>query len=336
MGHKPDLEMSKRMELHGRTFAVIGGAGFVGSHVVDSLLASDVARVRVLDNFKRGSRLNLDHALKDDRVSVIEGSITDIGTVREVVRGADGVFHLAALWLDECLNDPRSAVEVNIGGTYNVIEACRDEGVTRVVYSSSASVYGNALAVPMTEDHPFNNRTFYGATKIAGEQMFRAFNEVHGLNYVGLRYMNIYGPRMDDKGTYVSVIVKVLDRLDRGERPQIYGDGMQSYDFIHVRDVARANLLAMSSVATDAFYNIGAGVRTTISELVDRILKIAGSDLTPEHHAEGRTFVTHRIGSVVKANDELGFTASVALDDGLRDVVAWWRTAGATARAVTG
>jgi UDP-glucose 4-epimerase len=321
------------MDIEGKTIAVIGGAGFVGSHLVDALLNEGAAAVRVLDNFKRGTRRNLEAALADPRVSMIEGTITDPATVRDVVRGADGVFHLAALWLDECVHDPRSAVDVNIGGTYNVIEACRDEGVRRVVYSSSASVYGNALEIPMTEEHPFNNRTFYGATKIAGEQMFRAFNEVHGLNYVGLRYMNIYGPRMDDKGTYVSVIVKMLDRLDRGERPQIYGDGTQSYDFIHVRDVAHANILAMRSEATDEFFNIGAGVRTTISELVTKILEIAGSDLEPEHHAQGMTFVTHRIGSVDKARDVLGFEADISLEDGLRDVVDWWRRSAIRVRA---
>jgi UDP-glucose 4-epimerase len=313
------------MDLEEKTVAVIGGAGFVGSHLVDSLLGEGPASIRVLDNFKRGTRQNLEGALSDPRVSLVEGSITDPDTVRDVVRGTEGVFHLAALWLDECLNDPRAAVDVNIGGTYNVIEACRSEGVRRVVYSSSASVYGNALQVPMTEEHPFNNRTFYGATKIAGEQMFRAFNEVHDLRYVGLRYMNIYGPRMDDKGTYVSVIVKVLDRLDQGLHPQIYGDGSQSYDFVHVRDVARANVLAMRSDASDVFLNIGAGTRTTISELVAKILEITGSEAEPEYQAQGRTFVTHRIGSTEMARDLLGFEAEVSLDDGLRDVVEWWK-----------
>jgi UDP-glucose 4-epimerase len=313
------------MDLHGKTLAVIGGAGFVGSHLADQLLGHGPAHIRVLDNMKRGSRANLQNALSDARVELIEGSITDPAVVNEVVSGADGVFHLAALWLDESLHNPRSAVEVNIGGTYNIIEACQVHGVKRLVYSSSASVYGNPLEIPMTEEHPFNNRTFYGATKIAGEQMLRAFNEVHGLSYVGLRYMNIYGPRMDDKGTYVSVIVKVLDRIDRGLPPQIYGDGSQSYDFIHVKDVARANILAMKSEATDEFFNIGAGIRTSISELVAKITEITGSDLAPEHHAPGMTFVTHRIGSTTKARGILGFEAAIRLDEGLRDVVEWWR-----------
>lgn len=313
-------------DLAGGTFAILGGAGFVGSHLVDQLLASGAAEVRILDNLKRGTRANLASALSDGRVSLVEASITDPAVVRDAVRGADGVFHLAALWLDECVHDPRAAVDVNVGGTFNVIEACQLENVPRVVFSSSASVYGNALEIPMTEEHPFNNRTFYGATKIAGEQMFRAFNEVHRLDYLGLRYMNIYGPRMDDKGTYVSVIVKVLDRLDQGLAPLIYGDGSQSYDFIHVRDVARANLLAMTSDATDDFLNIGSGVRTTISELVTKLLEITGSDAEPEYHAPGMTFVTHRIGSIERARDLLRFEAEIPIEEGLRDVVEWWRS----------
>jgi UDP-glucose 4-epimerase len=320
------------VEFNGKTFAVIGGAGFVGSHLVDLLLTHEPREVRVLDNLKRGTRANLEGALADSRVALIEASITDPAAVRDVVQGTDGVFHLAALWLDESLNHPRAAVDVNVGGTFNVIDACHEAGVRRTVFSSSASVYGNALEIPMAEDHPFNNRTFYGATKIAGEQMFRAFNEVHGLGYVGLRYMNIYGPRMDDKGTYVSVIVKVLDRLDKGLAPQIYGDGSQSYDFIHVKDVARANLLAMGSDATDEFFNIGAGVRTTIAELVGKLLEITGSNLEPEYQAEGMTFVTHRIGSTDKARTMLGFEAAISLDDGLRDVVDWWRNSQPTGR----
>ena len=326
------------MDLSGKKFTVIGGAGFVGSHLVDHLLMHDPREIRVLDNLKRGTRANLEQALTDPRVELIEASITDERAVRDAVRGVDGVFHLAALWLDECVKHPRSAVDVNIRGTFNVIEACQLEGVERTVYSSSASVYGNPLEIPMTEEHPFNNRTFYGATKIAGEQMFRAFNEVHQLDYVGLRYMNIYGPRMDDKGIYVSVIVKVLAQLDQGLAPQIYGDGKQSYDFIHVSDVARANVLAMTSDATDEFFNIGAGVRTTITDLVTKILELTGASIEPAYQAEGMTFVTHRIGSTEKARRELGFEAEVTLEAGLADVIAWWRRSnvGASVSAAPG
>ena len=196
----------------------------------------------------------------------------------------------------------------------------------KVVYSSSASVYGDAVFTPMTEEHPFNNRTMYGATKIAGEQFFRAFYEQHKLDYVGLRYMNIYGPRMDYKGTYVSVIMKVLDRIDAGLPPVIFGDGSQAYDFVHVDDVARANILALQADATDEFFNVGMGVKTTINELVDLILKVTGSDLTPEYRPQEQMFVTHRVGSTDKAERDLGFRARIELDEGLRSVVDWRRS----------
>jgi UDP-glucose 4-epimerase len=304
---------------------VIGGAGFVGSHLVDQLTQEPVSQIVVLDNFVRGTRANLRQAVQDDRVRVVEGSITDLELLRELMQDTDCVFHLAALWLYECVHQPRSALEVNVVGTYNVVETAQQAGVKKVVYSSSASVYGDALFTPMTEEHPFNNRTMYGATKIAGEQFFRAFNEQHGLDYFGLRYMNIYGPRMDYKGTYVSVIMKVLDRIDQGLRPIIFGDGSQSYDFIHVDDVARANILALKSDATDEFVNIGMGVKTTINELVHLLLDITGSDLQPEYRPQEQMFVTYRVGSTEKAERMLGFRAEIPLGEGLRSVVEWRR-----------
>ena len=306
---------------------VIGGAGFVGSHIVDQLLATPVREIIVLDNLVRGTRANLSQATKDNRVRVVEGSITDRTLLAELMMGADYVFHLAALWLYECVYQPRSALEVNIVGTFNVVEAAQQAGVKKIVYSSSASVYGDALFTPMTEDHPFNNRTMYGATKIAGEQFFRVFNEQHGVDYAGLRYMNIYGPRMDYKGTYVSVIMKVLDKIDVGQRPVIFGDGSQSYDFIHVEDVARANILALESDVTDEFFNIGMGVKTTINQLVTLLLEITGSQLKPEYRPQEQMFVTHRVGSTEKAEQELGFCARVPLEEGLRSVVEWRRQA---------
>jgi UDP-glucose 4-epimerase len=309
--------------IQGARILVIGGAGFVGSHIVDQLLAEDVREIIVLDNFARGTRANLKAAQRDPRVTVIEGSITDLALVRSLMAGTDYVFLLAALWLYECVHEPRSALEVNVVGTYNVIEAATQAGVKKVVYSSSASVYGDALFTPMTEEHPFNNRTMYGATKIAGEQFFRANFQQHKLNYTGLRYMNIYGPRMDYKGTYVSVIMKVLDRIESGQPPIIFGDGSQAYDFIHVSDVARANILALKSDATDEFFNIGMGVKTTIRELVDMLLELTGSTLTPEYRPQEQMFVTHRVGSTEKAERLLDFRATVPLLDGLRSVIEW-------------
>ena len=321
------------MNLTGEKVVVIGGAGLIGSHVVDQLLAEPVAEIVVFDNFARGTRSNLTKATADRRVRILEGSITDLPLLARAVEGAAGVFHLAALWLYECVHEPRSAIDVNVVGTFNVIEACQRAMVRKVVYSSSASVYGDAVFTPMTEEHPFNNRTMYGATKIAGEQLFRASYEQHRLDYVALRYMNVYGPRMDYKGAYVSVIMKVLDRIEQNLPPVIFGDGSQSYDFVHAVDAARANVLAMKSDRADTVYNVGAGVKTTINELVRCLLDLTASSLVPEYRDEPM-FVTHRVGSTAKAAAELGFVASVPLAAGLQSVVAWRRAERAAAPQV--
>jgi UDP-glucose 4-epimerase len=314
-GDMPDLQDAKVL--------VIGGAGFVGSHLVDQLTDEPVGQIVVLDNYARGALTNLEDALRDERVSVSQGSITDLDLLAGLMEGTDYVFHLAALWLWECVHDPRSAIQVNAVGTFNVLEAAQKAGVKKVVYSSSASVYGDAVSTPMTEDHPFNNRTMYGATKVAGEQFCRAIYEQHGLDYVGLRYMNLYGPRMDYKGAYVSVIMKVLDKIAAGEPPVIFGDGSQAYDFIHVADGARANVLALKSDATDVCLNVGTGVKTTIRELVDELLAITGSEVEPEYRPEEQSFVTHRVGSTELAEQLTGFRAGIDYREGLRSVVEW-------------
>ena len=311
------------MDLNGRRVMLIGGAGLIGSHIVDKLIDTGVAEIVVLDNFVRGTRENLAAAARSPKVRMIEGSMTDRDALDRAMAGVDGLFLLASLWLGECVNDPRSAWEVNTLGTWNVIEAARAHGVQRIVYSSSASVYGNAVVTPMTEEHPFNNRTTYGATKIANEQMFRAMNEQHQLAYVGMRYMNIYGVRMDYEGTYVSVIMKVLDRLFAGECPVIFGDGSQVYDFIYVEDAAVANIRAMQAECTDEFFNVGMGIGTSINELVTQLIDLTGSSLAPEYRPEAQSFVTHRIGSTEKAERLLGFRATTPLREGLRRVVAW-------------
>jgi UDP-glucose 4-epimerase len=311
------------MDLNNKRIALIGGAGLVGSHIVDQLIHEPVSEVIVYDNFVRGSRSNLAEALKCEKVKVVEASMTDRDALRKNLEGIDGVFLLASLWLGECVNDPRSAWETNVLGTWNVVETCRELGVKRVVYSSSASVYGNAVFTPMTEEHPFNNRTTYGATKIANEQMFRAIYEQHKLPYIGYRYMNIYGPRMDYQGTYVSVIMKALDRIFADQAPVIFGDGSQMYDFIYVKDVAEANILGMKADCADEFFNIGMGVGTTINELVDILLELTGSTLKPEYRPQEQSFVTQRIGSKEKAEQLLGFKAKTPLIEGLRQVVQW-------------
>ncbi|MEX0600012.1 MAG: NAD-dependent epimerase/dehydratase family protein, partial [Rhodothermales bacterium] len=244
---------------------------------------------------------------------------------RAAAEGCDYAFHLAALWLLQCHEYPRAAFTVNVEGTFNVLEACRDAGIKKLVYSSSASVYGDALETPMTEDHPYNNRTFYGATKIAGEHMCRAFNERYGLDYVGLRYMNVYGPRQDYKGAYVSVIMKILDRIDAGLPPIVYGDGSQAYDFIYVEEVARANLLALQSDATDECFNVGCGRSTSIKALCELLLELTGSTLPIQYEPAGQTFVTRRVGSTEKAERLLDFNSEVELADGLQRLIRWRR-----------
>jgi UDP-glucose 4-epimerase len=314
------------MNLSGKKIVVIGGAGLVGSHIIDQLIDEPVSQIVVYDNFVRGSRKNLEHAIARSRkITLEDASILNIDRLQKNLEGAGGVFLLAALWLGECVADPRTAIQVNVVGTFNVIEAAIKAGVERVVYSSSASVYGDAVSTPMTEDHPFNNRTMYGATKIAGEQFFRALYEQHKLPYVGLRYMNVYGPRMDYHGTYVSVIMKVLDRIEQNQPPVIFGDGSQAYDFIHVTDVARANILSMKGEVADQFFNIGTGVKTTINELVHLLLKISDSSLEPEYRPEEQMFVTHRVSSTERAERQLGFRANIPLEEGLRSVVEWRR-----------
>lgn len=313
------------MDLTGKRFLVIGGAGFIGSHVVEELLRHDVAEVRIYDNFSRGSRENLEEALRDDRTNIfpLGGDVLHQDLLRQAMENIDGVFHLAALWLLHCHDYPRSAFEVNVRGTFNVLEACRDAGGPRLVFSSSASVYGDAVRLPMDEDHPFQNQTFYGATKIAGEQMCRAFHHRYGLNYVGLRYMNVYGARQDYRGAYIAVIMKILDRIDQGLPPIVYGDGSQTYDFIYVQDAARANVCAMAAETVDEFYNVGSGQAVSIRTLAEKILEVTKSDLEVHYEPEGPTFVTHRVGTTEKAARDLSFRAEIPLEEGLRRLIAW-------------
>jgi UDP-glucose 4-epimerase len=317
-----------KVELKDKRIVVIGGAGLIGSHTVDQLTKTDVAEIVVYDNFVRGTLENLQQALQDPRVKVFEagGDITQIDILDAALKGADGVFHFAALWLLQCHEFPRAAFEVNVGGTFNVLDACVRNGVERLVWSSSASVYGDAVEEPMTEDHPFNNKNFYGATKICGEAMGRAYHFRYGLNYVGLRYMNVYGPRQDYRGAYIAVIMKMLDAIDRGSGPTILGDGSEAFDFVAVEDCARANLCAMTSSVTDRFYNVGTGNRTSLKEIADKLLNLTGSNqpinYAPRNQA---TLVRNRIGSPLRAKNEIGFEANIDLDDGLRRLIEWRR-----------
>lgn len=314
------------MDIKGKKLVVIGGAGLIGSHTVDTLLREDVSEIVVYDNFVRGSEENLATALRDPRVKIYEagGDILQTDILSSALKGVDGVFHFAALWLLQCHEYPRSAFDVNVRGTFNVMEACQAEGIKRLVYSSSASVYGDAVSEPMDEDHPFNNKNFYGATKICGEAMLRAFHHRYGLNYVGLRYMNVYGPRQDYQGAYIAVIMKMLDAIDAGKGPTILGDGSEAFDFVAVEDCASANVCAMKAEAADSFYNVGTGKRTSLKELAEMLLVLTGCEkpiqFAPRSQA---TLVRNRIGCPKRASAEIGFTAEIDLMDGLKRLIAW-------------
>jgi UDP-glucose 4-epimerase len=326
-----------QMDLVESRVVVIGGAGFIGSHVVEELLASGAGEVVVYDNLTRGKTSNLSTALRDPRCTVFPdgGDIREVDVLDRALQGADAVVHLAAMWLLHCKDYPRTAFEVNVAGTFNVLEACVKNGVKRLVYSSSASVYGDAVEVPMTEDHPFNNRNFYGATKIAGEAMARAFHDRYGLDYVGLRYMNVYGPHQDQTAAYTGVIPIMLNKIEAGEVPVINGDGTQAYDFVTARDAARCNVCALTSSATDDFYNVGTGVQTSIDQLCRLILELTGSNLQVQYRPysaeDARRLVQNRIGSTVKAERDLGFRYRDELRDGLTNLIAWRASNGTAA-----
>lgn len=308
---------------------LIGGAGFIGSHVVGELLKTDVGEVLIYDNFARGKRNYLAPHLPDPRCRLYQNGadIREVDLLGDAMRGCDYVIHLAAMWLLHCKDFPRTAFHVNIEGTFNVLEACVRNGVKRLVYSSSASVYGDAVEVPMTEAHPFMNRNFYGASKIAGEAMCRAFHDRYGLSYVGLRYMNVYGPHQDQTAAYTGVIPIMLNKIDANEAPVINGDGSQAYDFIDVEDVARCNVLALQAEANDQFYNVGSGVQTSIKELCDLILELKRSSLQvtykPYSADDARRLVQNRIGCPAKAEADLGFRYRYGLREGLEKLIAW-------------
>jgi UDP-glucose 4-epimerase len=314
------------MQLHGSKLVVIGGAGLIGSHTVDQLIKEDVKEIIIYDNFVRGREENLANALRDPRVRIYDvgGDILQTDILESALEGADGVFHLAALWLLQCHQYPRSAFDTNVRGTFNVMEACVKQGVKRLVYSSSASVYGDAVREPMDEDHPYNNQNFYGATKIAGEAMLRAYHHRYGLEYVGLRYMNVYGPRQDYRGVYIAVIMKMLDALDRGDSPTILGDGSEAFDFIAVEDCARANVSAMKGTISDRFYNVGTGRRTSLRELAEALIELTGSQREIKYAPRSAaTLVRNRIGCPKRATEEIGFTAEIELREGLQRLISW-------------
>jgi UDP-glucose 4-epimerase len=317
------------MKIENSKTLVIGGAGFIGSFVVRELLKTEVREVVIYDNFARGKMENIEESLKDPRCSIYSngGDIRDVDLLDDAMKGVDYVFHLSAMWLLHCKDFPRTAFTVNIEGTFNVLEACVKNKVKKLIYSSSASVYGDAVQVPMTEEHPYNNKNFYGATKIAGEAMCTAFNDRYGLPIIGLRYMNVYGPGQDQTAAYTGVVPIMLNKIDANEAPVINGDGTQAYDFIYVEDVARCNVAALTSDTTFGMYNVGTGVQTSIKELCDTILRLKNSELKvtykPYSADDARALVKNRIGSPVKAKKELGFEYQYDLETGLQRLIDW-------------
>ncbi|HZJ25834.1 MAG TPA: NAD-dependent epimerase/dehydratase family protein [Acidimicrobiia bacterium] len=319
--------------MEGKRVLITGGAGLIGSTIADQLVDRHPAEIVVVDNLVRGRMTNLDSAIARGPITMVEGDLRDTSLVREVMEGIDVCFHLAAIRITQCAEEPRLALEVLVDATYNVLEAALEAKVTKVVASSSASVYGLAAAFPTDEDHhPYANRTFYGAAKAFNEGMLRSFHDMYGLDYVALRYFNVYGARMDIHGVYTEVLVRWMDRIRAGLPPLILGDGTQTMDFVYVDDIARANVLAAESAVTDRVYNVASGVETSLNELAHALLRVMHSDLEPEYGPERKVnAVSRRLADTSRARDELGFTAEVSLDEGLARLVEWWESEPAAA-----
>jgi UDP-glucose 4-epimerase len=305
---------------------ITGGAGLIGSHIADRLVAEGCREIVVIDNLTRGRRQNLASAMASGRVTLIDGDIRDIDLVRRAMDGVDIVFHEAAIRITQCAEDPRLAHDVLATGTFNVLEAAVQAKVQRVVYASSASVYGQAEVFPTDEQHHgYGNRTIYGATKMYGEGLLRSFSEMYGLDYIALRYFNVYGPRMDAYGVYTEVMIRWMERLARNEPCLVLGDGAQTMDFVFVTDIARANLCAANSQFTDEVLNVASGTETSLTELAEALGRVMGVDLPVEYGpARKATPVRRRLADVSKAQRLTGFTAEVSLEDGLRQLVEWW------------
>jgi UDP-glucose 4-epimerase len=313
--------------LIGADVLVTGGAGTIGSTIVDQLLDAGAARVDVIDNFTRGRRANLRRALATGRVTLVEGDIRDRSLVHELTRGKDLVFHEAAIRITQCAEDPRLALEVLVDGTFNVYEAAADHKVSKLITASSASVYGLAGRFPTPESqHPYDNDTIYGAAKTFNEGLLRSFRAMRGIDFVTLRYFNVYGPRMDVHGVYTEVLVRWMERIAAGKPPLIFGDGSQTMDFVCVPDIARANILAAGSDIVEGTYNIARGEETSLLDLARALLRVMGSDLDVEFGpARAVNGVTRRLADVSAARRDLGFTADIDLESGLHELVDWWR-----------
>mgnify|MGYP001813345712 FL=1 len=316
------------MEINGASIMVTGGCGLIGSTTIDQLLRDyNPEKIIILENLVRGTLANVEEALKDPRVTLVRGDIRDMDTVREVTEGMDAVIHMATLRITACAAEPREAMEVMCDGTFNVAEAAREAGVKKVVTASSASIYGLADIFPTREDHhPYNNRTWYGATKIMLEGLHRSYYDMFELPYVALRYFNVYGPRMDIHGKYTEVLIRWMERIANGQPPLILGDGNQTMDFVYIEDVALSNVLALKSDVNDDVFNVASGTETSLNELAAALLKVMDSDLEPEYGPERKVNpVSRRLADTSKAESLLGFKAQVNLEEGLARLVDWWR-----------
>lgn len=315
------------MNIEGARILVTGGCGLIGSTTIDQVLPLGPSRIVILDNLSRGTLDNVRAALADPRVTFVEGDIRDAAMVERLAAESDAILHLAALRITNCAADPREALGVMSEGTFNVADAARKAGIRKIVAASSASVYGLADVFPTQETHhPYGNRTWYGALKVLLEGLLRSFHDMYGVPYVALRYFNVYGPRMDIHGRYTEVFVRWMERLDSGQPPLIFGDGTQTMDFVHVDDVARANVAALQSDVVDDVFNVASGVETSLAELAGTLARVMGSSLQPEFGPERAVNpVPRRLADPGKAERLLGFRTRVPLDEGLRGLVAWWR-----------
>jgi UDP-glucose 4-epimerase len=322
------------MDINGASILVTGGCGLIGSTTIDLLLQEHApARIVIFDNLNRGTLANVERALRDRRVTLVRGDIRDVEAVRNVTRGMDAVIHMATLRITACAAEPREALGVMCDGSYNVIEAAHEAGVKKFVTASSASVYGLADVFPTPETHhPYNNRTWYGASKVMLEGLLRSFSDMYGFPYVALRYFNVYGPRMDIHGKYTEVLIRWMDRIAAGQPPLILGDGTQTMDFVYIDDVARSNILALRSDVSDEVFNVASGVETSLNELAAALLRVMGSNLRPEYGPERKVNpVSRRLADTTKAERMLGFRASVSLEEGLWRLVDWWQAQKAAA-----
>jgi UDP-glucose 4-epimerase len=313
-------------KIENSTILVTGGAGFIGSYVVEELISLKPKKIIILDNFIRGSMENMRSFIDDPIIDFQQGDIRDLKKLQLSIAGCDFVFHMAALRINACAASPREGFDVMLQSTFELAELCVKNEIKKVVYSSSASIYGLAQHFPTPEtDNPYNNQTFYGAAKLWGEQLFRSYKFMYGLDFIALRYFNVYGPRMDTDGKYTEVMVRWLDCIRDGKEPVIFGDGSTTMDFVHVKDIAKANIAALQADVTDEVFNIGNSEETSLKKLLELLLKVNNSSLIPRYQNENTVNpVGRRLADISKAKKLLGFEPTIQLEQGLKGLSKWY------------